>query len=72
LLLGEDATVFWATGKGSMARFSCRDAKRAVVCLADRAASVSSGKRGREVAYWKLYDAVAGLLPGHAGGAEAA
>ena len=33
---------------------------------------VLGGPEAYEVAYWKLYDAVAGSLPGGAGGAEAA
>jgi hypothetical protein len=38
----------------------------------NRGHPVLGGPGAYEVAYWKLYDAVAGLLPGRAGGPEVA
>ena len=66
-LPGEGATAFWATGKGSMARFSGSDAKPAAVRLADRAAIVAPGKRERRTQSLSIPDSLSPGGPGNAG-----
>ena len=41
--MGKDATAQWTTGIKPMTRFSCGDARPAVVCRAGRASSVRAG-----------------------------